>query len=351
MNTAMSAFGGLLFLALAVAGTFLMYRIWGYPYDEKAGRSTAPAGLVVTHRIIGTCYVILYVFMMWHMVPRLLEYQVEFPVRTVVHFTLGVTIGFLLVIKLAIIRFFKHFSGALPYLGSGLLWCTAVLVTMSVPFALKEWYWSGNVTGGNVFSGENMARVSKILPVAGFPEEAPLTRLASEEGLKFGRKVLLSRCVTCHDLKTVLSRPRTAVDWVRTVQRMAERPIFGNPINTDEQWAVSSYLIAISPELQKSVKRRRQDSARAADSKDAVRAADADELRDTSVADFDQVATAELFEQTCSQCHGLEEVEAFPLLTREAVHDLLGRMVENGLDVTEQELEQVAWYLNETYVR
>ena len=63
--------------------------------------------------------------MMWHMVPRLLEYQVEFPVRTVVHFTLGVTIGFLLMLKLAIIRFFKHFSGALPYLGSGLLWCTA----------------------------------------------------------------------------------------------------------------------------------------------------------------------------------------------------------------------------------
>tara|TARA_Y100001960_G_C13978484_1_gene496354 strand:- start:41 stop:367 length:327 start_codon:yes stop_codon:yes gene_type:complete len=108
--------------------------------------------------------------MMWHMVPRLLEYQVEFPVRTVVHFTLGVTIGFLLMIKLAIIRFFKHFSGALPYLGSGLLWCTAVLVTMSVPFALKEWYWGGHVAGGNVFSSENMARVSKVLPVAGFPE-------------------------------------------------------------------------------------------------------------------------------------------------------------------------------------
>ena len=351
MSTAVSAFGGLLFLALAFAGTFLMYRIWGYPYDEQAGRSTAPASLVVTHRIIGMGYVLIYVLMMWHMVPRLLEYQVEFPVRTVVHFTLGVTVGFLLVIKLAIIRFFKHFSGALPYLGSGILWCTVVLVTMSVPFALKEWYWSGNVTGGDVFSAENMTRVSKILPVAGFPEEASLATLGSEDGLKFGRKVLLSRCVTCHDLKTVLSRPRTAVDWVRTVERMAARPIFGNPINTDEQWAVASYLIAISPELQKSVKRRRQDSARAAESKDAVRSAADNKEWESPGAGFDHDAVAELFEQTCSQCHGTEEVDAFPLPSKEAVRDLLSRMVENGLDVTESELEQVAWYLNETRVR
>ena len=352
MNTALSALVGVLFLALAFAGTFLMYRIWGYPYDGEAGRSTAPAGLVLTHRILGVCYVIVYLLMMWHMVPRLLEYQVEFPVRTVLHFTLGVTIGFLLVLKLAIIRFFRHFSAALPYLGSALLWCTAVLVTMSVPFSLKEWYWSGTVAGGDAFSSENIARVSKVLPVAGFPDEAPLDRLASERGLKFGRRVLLSRCVTCHDLKTVLSRPRTAVDWVRTVERMAQRPIFGNPIELDEQWAVASYLIAISPELQQSVKRRRQDSARAAEARDAVRAVvDVEAGEKLPVSGFDLTAAGGLFEQTCSQCHGLEEVEAFPLPTMGAVQDLLGRMVDNGLDATEPELEQVARYLHETYVR
>lgn len=138
MDAAVSAFGALSFLVFAIAGTVLMYRIWGYPYDEEAGCSTAPTGLVIIQRVIGACCVILYVVMMWHMVPRLLEYQVEFSVRTGLHFTLGVTIGFLLMIKLAIIRFFKHFSGTLPYLGSGLLWCIAVLVTMSVPFALKR---------------------------------------------------------------------------------------------------------------------------------------------------------------------------------------------------------------------
>ena len=176
-----------------------------------------------------------------------------------------------------------------------------------------------------------------------------MTQLASEDGLKFGRKVLLSRCVTCHDLKTVLGRPRTAVDWVRTVQRMAERPILGNPINSEEQWAVSSYLIAISPELQRSVKRRRQDSARAADLKDAVRSA-ADEEGQFPVGDFDQASAAELFEQTCSQCHELDEVDAFPLFSHQDVRDLLSRMVDNGLDVTESELDQLAWYLGKTRV-
>ena len=81
---------------------------------------------------------------------------------------------------------------------------------------------------------------------------------------------------------------------------MAERPIFGNQINSEEQWAVASDLIAISPELQRSVKRHRQGSARAADSKDALRSA-ADEEGQLPVGDFDQASAAELFEQTCSQ--------------------------------------------------
>ena len=128
--------------------------------------------------------------------------------------------------------------------------------------------------------------------------------------------------------------------------------MFGNPISADEQWAVASYLIAISPELQQTVKRRRQDSARAAESRDAVRsAADGEVEGMVAESNFDQAAVAELFEQTCSQCHGIEEVDAFPLPSKEAVRDLLARMVGNGLDVTEPELEQVAWYLTETRVR
>lgn len=73
--------------------------------------------------------------------------------------------------------------------------------------------------------------------------------------------MLLTQCVTCHDLKTILTRPRTPGDWVRTVERMANRQIF-EPIEESEQWAVSAYLIAISPELQTSAKARRVEEIR-----------------------------------------------------------------------------------------
>ena len=84
--------------------------------------------------------------------------------------------------------------------------------------------------------------------------------------------MLLTQCVTCHDLKTILTRPRTPGDWVRTVERMANRQIF-EPIEESEQWAVSAYLIAISPELQTSAKARRVEEIRAAESMQAVRVA------------------------------------------------------------------------------
>ena len=83
METTVNAALGLLFLALGFAAVFLTYKIWGYPIGEQTGKSTAPRSLVRVHRLIGLCYVILYLFMMWQMVPRLFHYQIEFSARTV----------------------------------------------------------------------------------------------------------------------------------------------------------------------------------------------------------------------------------------------------------------------------
>ena len=146
MDTATSAIFGLLFLTLGFAAVFLMFRIWGYPFDEVAHRSSAPRSLVVIHRLVGLSYVVLYLVMMSQMVPRLFEYQVEFQVRTIAHIMLGVSIGLLLILKLSILRAFRHFSGALPYIGTAILWCTVMLVSLSVPFALKEVYWSSSAS-------------------------------------------------------------------------------------------------------------------------------------------------------------------------------------------------------------
>ena len=79
---------------------------------------------------------VIYVVMMWFMVPRLWEHQVELPARTVIHACVAIIIGVLLVSKMCIIRWFQHFEEALPGLGMGLLTCTMMLGMLSLPFAI-----------------------------------------------------------------------------------------------------------------------------------------------------------------------------------------------------------------------
>ena len=118
MSTSTSAILGLIFLGLANASVFLMFKLWGYPFDKETRTSAAPRSLMLLHRLIGYGYAILYVFMMWYMVPRLWNYQVELPPRTVAHLMLGITIGVLILVKIAILRFFRHFEEAMPYIGT-----------------------------------------------------------------------------------------------------------------------------------------------------------------------------------------------------------------------------------------
>ena len=80
---------GLVFLLLGIANTFLMYRLWGYPFDHERHISSAPPRLVMVHRVSGYAYLAIYLFLMVEMVPRLWTFQVELPARTVMHLLLG----------------------------------------------------------------------------------------------------------------------------------------------------------------------------------------------------------------------------------------------------------------------
>src|SRR5437867_12198052 len=101
MDTFGNALLGMLFLLLASAGTFLMYKLWGYPFDHDTHRSAAPRYLMRIHRLIGYAYAALYLYLMYQMVPRLWTYEVEFPARTVAHLMLGMTIGIIIIVKVA----------------------------------------------------------------------------------------------------------------------------------------------------------------------------------------------------------------------------------------------------------
>lgn len=352
MDTLGNAILGLTFLLLGAAGTFLMYRLWGYSFDHEKMKSSAPPGMMLLHRLIGYAYAAIYLYLMSQMVPRLWTYEIELPARTVAHMLLGMTIGIIIVVKVSIVRFFKHLESTLvPFLGTALFICTFLLIGLSVPFALKEFYLHRSTIGGSAFSAENIERVNRLMPNAGFPKNAKLEDLGTVRSFRQGRDVLLSKCVQCHDLRTVLVKPRTPDNWVQTVNRMAERAVF-NPISEEEQWRVAAYLIAISPELQKTFKQKREQDIFAVKSKVAAEASVRSGLRKGRVEKvFDLEVARTTFEATCSQCHKLSNVEKSPPGSGQQARELVARMVDNGLEAPEQDLEQIVFYLTKTYAK
>lgn len=327
MSATVNAILGTLFLVLAFGTVFLMYRLWGYPFDKVRRKSEAPSGLMRLHRMLGYAYLIVYVVLMTQMVPRLWTYQIEFPPRTVLHIALGFTIGLILIVKISIIRFFRHFEEWMPILGTALLVCTVLLTGFSIPFAVRE-----RVLAAQAFSADNLARVMQLLPEAGFAADTRLTDLATADTLRLGQQVLTSQCNVCHDLRTVLVKPRVPSDWVQTVARMVEKPNPGRPISRTSQDAVTTYLIAITPDLQASAEAKRQQDMSAPAASTAT----------------DPKA---LFEKTCSQCHDSKLVEAHAFKSEQDVRELVGRMVKNGLKLDQASLETIIQHLKSTYVK
>ena len=353
MTTSANALLGVSFLGLGVLATGLMFQYWGYPFDKEKGRSECPQWKMNIHRAVGVSYAIVYVILMIQMVPRMWEYQVELPARTVAHLMLGMTIGFLLVIKIAILRFWRHFEEWMPVLGTGICLCTFLLCGLSLPFVYKERALVAAAPGGSAFSNKSQARVARLLPAAGFPEDVDLTPLATASSLRDGREVLLGKCVQCHDLKTIISKPRAPADWYRTVSRMAEKPTLGDEISDAEVNESTAFLIAITPDLQKSAKARRAARMAAAETKNSLAGPATPPGGDAGVPDAPNVDPAkakEVYEEVCSGCHELSDVDGNPPEDEEEVDDLIERMVDNGMEVEDQdELTLVKWYLLETF--
>jgi len=115
------------------------------------------------HRATGCAYLAIYIFLMIQMVPRLWTFQVELPARTVLHLALGMSIGAILIIKIAIVRFFKHLELSLvPLLGTGLLIATFLLLGVSVPVGLREAQLASRAGLGSELRVEDRARVERL---------------------------------------------------------------------------------------------------------------------------------------------------------------------------------------------
>lgn len=359
MDIALSVTLGLLFLITAFAAVFLMFHLWGYPFDKATRTSAAPPSLMRLHRVLGWVYVMLYVVMMSEMVPRLWTYQVELPPRTVIHMSLGLMIGAVLLVKVTIIRWFRHLEEWMPVLGVMLLCFTLLLSGLSIPFALREYILARGAVGGGVYSAESRERLEKLLPQAELPEDAPLAELTTPDGLRAGRDVLVTKCVLCHDLKTILVQPRTPSGWWKTVDRMALKPSFAEPMTDTETYQVTAYLIAISGDLQRSVKERRQQEQKKTEAIADVR----EEAKEVAVANttapqgdapqlpaFDEAAAKQTYEKVCAQCHDLADVDAKPPESADDVKNLILRMIsENGMEASKEELDLVYLHMVKKY--
>lgn len=341
------------FLIIGLAAMFLMYHLWGYPFDKTTRTSTAPAWAMATHRLLGYLFALIYIVLMWRMVPRLWEYQIEFPARTTVHIVLGFTIGFLLLIKIAIMRFFRHFEEWMPYLGTAIMLGTVILIGLSLPYALRERALARSAPGGDATSEASRKRVAELLPLAGLPPGAPLAKLATVDALVRGRAVLLDNCVKCHDLKTILGKPRTPSGWWSTVERMAEKPALFAPLSEDDMFDVTAYLIAITPDLQRAKKQKYQQEL-ARDTAVAATLGEQGSLGNDSVAapkQPDLTKAKATYEEVCSQCHELSDVDAAPPRTADDVRAMIQRMIEdNDAELTTDQIADVAAWLDAAYV-
>ena len=330
----MTSILGIAFVVVGLSAMFLMYRLWGYPFDRETHESAAPRWAMALHRGLGYAFALIYVVLMWHMVPRLWRYQIEFPARTTFHIVLGFTVGFLLFVKISILRWFRHFEEWMPYLGTMIALCAVLLIGLSLPFALQE-----RALAHGAFSKVTRARVAMLLPTAGLPNDVTLPPLSTEAELRGGREVLLGKCVACHDLKTILAKPRSPTDWWATVARMADKPTLVSELTPEDQYRVTAYLIAITPDLQRATKRKRAGQRTAAT------------VVVATPTPVDLVKARLTFAEACSGCHEITDVDANPPKTIVECSALVRRMIDdNDAKLTTDQVALITAYLVAHYV-
>ena len=54
---------GIAFLVTSLASTFLMYKLWAYPFDHQKLRSSAPKKWLLVHHLLGYAYAAIYCYL------------------------------------------------------------------------------------------------------------------------------------------------------------------------------------------------------------------------------------------------------------------------------------------------
>ena len=142
---------------------------------------------------------------------------------------------------------------------------------------------------------------------------------------------------------------------------MAAKPTLGVPLSIADQRVVTAYLVAITPVLQDSMEIKREIAEAGERTRVALATAHeapaggtsiepAREASAKSMETYDPKEAAEVFDDLCTQCHDVDDVEDDPPESREDARDVIRRMIEHGLEAEADELETVEEYLVRTYV-
>jgi mono/diheme cytochrome c family protein len=283
--------------------------------------------------------------MMWNMLPRLWEYQYELPARTIFHAVVGITIGVLLISKITILLVFRHFEEAMPYYGFGLLLCTVILTTLSVPYAVQAHDLSGRTT-----DPANVERVQRLLAKVDFHQEVDVDALTTPEGFERGRSVLVRQCTVCHDMRTILALPRPPQKWQDVSERMLDKPsVFGEQLRAEDIPWVTAYLSAITPEIHTSTKQRRAAERRNADQAEAMVALARAAPATPDEATVDAAVGDALLGAHCTGCHELDEVEQHGADDLAGWRSVVTAMVDEGAEYDDATATQLAAYLAQKY--
>lgn len=207
---------GFTMAAIAIVNASLMAWLWRFPMQpdptgrDPNGVSTAPRSWTNLHRALGYVFVLIYVALLFEMLPRIWEFRVATSV-SVVHGMLGIVVGVLLVTKIAVIRRFRRFGNRLPWIGGALAASTLIVAALGI---VPAW------------------QVMRPL--------APLSPRLAE-----GREVVSAKCTQCHGASMIAGEREDARKWARITREMQRfsRTIPGkDPITEDERLLAAAYL-------------------------------------------------------------------------------------------------------------
>ncbi len=347
MSTIISLWLGIAFFVLGVSAVIIQAILWNPEkyWDPVKKKTNAPPFWLGVHRVIGYAFAAIYLFMMWHMIPRLWEYQVELPARTIIHATAAVILGVLLITKIVILKFFRYFEEAMPQLGMGILLCTVLISALSIPHAVR-----GTGLIAKSLDVEGRERVSRVLNDIKFDNAVPVDQLISDAGLRRGREVLAQECVRCHDMRTILARPRSGANWHKVIVRMLEKPtIFDKPLDPKDVPFVTAFMITITPDIQESSKNKTAlaGEAKIAEAKMDARLSEVEgEESEVKTPVLEPAQAKALYEKRCIDCHKHTETTQHGGDTEEGWAQVVRRMVvEQEAEINAVEAIQISRYL------